>query len=531
MRPSLSRRQLLGHAALAPLATQLLNVPANAQTAEKLKLGPAQPFSFEGLIDHARALASQPYVPPPRPDPEVVAQIDYDAYGKIRFKPEYALYADGPSVYPITFMLVGMYFPKTVRMYKVGDGQAREILYSPDYFSMPADHVARKLAPEPSAFAGFWVRESRLEGDWAKREPWATYVGASYWRAVGELGQVGMSSRGVAIGTGDPKPEEFPDFVAHWFEPAATENDPVIVHSLLDGPSISGAYRFALHRGKGVTIDVENHLFLRADVEHLGIAPLTSMFWFAEYDKRYREDWRPEVHDADGLALWTGSGERIWRPLNDPPRIITSSFLDDNPKGFGLSQRDRNFEHYLDGVGYDKRPSVWIEPVGDWGKGSVQLVEIPTDDEIYDNINAFWVPAEPAKAGVDFGFKYRQHWVDKEPFFPADLARCVATRVGRGGEAGKPRPKGVEKFVVEFAGGDLPKLDKDQKPEAVITSSRGTIGGLIMVERVPTTERWRAMFDLSADGPDPAELRLFLQLDGRPLTETWLYQYLPAPGA
>ncbi len=281
MRPSLSRRQLLGHAALAPLATQLLNVPANAQTAEKLKLGPAQPFSFEGLIDHARALASQPYVPPPRPDPEVVAQIDYDAYGKIRFKPEYALYADGPSVYPITFMLVGMYFPKTVRMYEVGDGQAREILYSPDYFSMPADHVARKLAPEPSAFAGFWVRESRLEGDWAKREPWATYVGASYWRAVGELGQVGMSSRGVAIGTGDPKPEEFPDFVAHWFEPAATENDPVIVHSLLDGPSISGAYRFALHRGKGVTIDVENHLFLRADVEHLGIAPLTSMFWFA----------------------------------------------------------------------------------------------------------------------------------------------------------------------------------------------------------------------------------------------------------
>jgi glucans biosynthesis protein len=416
-------------------------------------------------------------------------------------------------------------------MYKVDGEQAREILYSPDYFEMPADHVARGLPPEPSAFAGFWVRESRLEGDWTKREPWATYVGASYWRAVGELGQVGMSSRGVALGTGDAAPEEFPDFVGHWFETAATEKDPVIVHSLLDGPSISGAYRFALHRGKGVTIEVETHLFLRADVAHLGIAPLTSMFWFAEYDKRYREDWRPEVHDADGLALWTGAGERIWRPLNDPPRIITSSFVDDNPKGFGLSQRDRNFEHYLDGVGYDKRPSVWIEPLGGWGKGSVQLVETPTDDEIYDNINAFWVPETPAKAGSGFTFSYRQHWVDKEPFFPPDLARCVATRIGRGGEAGKPRPKGVEKFVVEFAGGDLAKLGKDEKPEAVITASRGTIGSLVTVERIPSTERWRAIFDLAADGQDPVELRLYLRRAGKPLTETWLYQYLPAPGA
>ncbi len=356
-------------------------------------------------------------------------------------------------------------------------------------------------------------------------------MGASYWRAVGELGQVGMSSRGVALGTGDPKPEEFPDFIAHWFEPALREEDPVIVHSLLDGPSISGAYRFQLHRGKGVTIDIEKHLFLRSDIERLGIAPLTAMFWFAEYDRRYREDWRPEVHDADGLALWTGAGERIWRPLNDPPRIITSSFFDEDPKGFGLSQRDRNFEHYLDGVGYDKRPSVWIETLGGWGKGSVQLVETPTDDEIYDNINTFWVPATPAAAGSAFTFRYRQHWVDEEPFFPAHLARCFATRIGRGGEAGKPRPKGVEKFVVEFAGGDLGTLGQGQKPHAVITSSRGTIGALVFVEPVPDTTRWRAMFDLAAAGPDPVELRLYLALGDRPLTETWLYQYLPPPGA
>ena len=146
-------------------------------------------------------------------------------------------------------------------------------------------------------------------------------------------------------------------------------------------------------------MDIEKHLFLRADIERLGIAPLTSMFWYAEYGRERIADWRPEVHDSDGLAIWNGAGERIWRPLNNPTRVFHTSYLDHNPKGYGLLQRDRVFDHYLDGVGYDRRPSTWVEPIGDWGKGVVQLVEIPTDDEIHDNIGAYWLPEQPARAG------------------------------------------------------------------------------------------------------------------------------------
>jgi glucans biosynthesis protein len=250
------------------------------------------------------------------------------------------------------------------------------------------------------------------------------------------------------------------------------------------------------------------------------------MYWFSESEKKRLEDWRPEVHDSDGLAIWTGSGERIWRPLINPPTPVTSSFVDENPKGFGLLQRDRAFENYLDGVNYERRPSVWVEPLEGWGRGSVQLVELPTDDEIHDNVTAYWRPEAPVKAGNAYRLRYRLHWLADEPH-PAAVARCVATRIGRGGQPGKPRPQGVYKFTVEFAGPALEPLWGDTvKASPVVTSSQGAISGAF-IEPIPGTRRWRAIFDLTPATKDPAELRLYIQGNGTALTETWLYQFRP----
>ncbi|MEK0083520.1 glucan biosynthesis protein [Benzoatithermus flavus] len=494
-----------------------------------LDFGPAEPFSFELLIDRARRMAAKEYVPPPRPAPEVVQRIDYDAHGKLRFKPEYALFGDGPGIYPATFQFLGGFFPKSVRMYAVEGGEAREIRYRPEYFTIRPDSPARELPPDANGFAGVWFHESRLEGDWQKREPWATFLGASYFRAIGELGQVGMSARGVALNVASGTPEEFPDFVAHWISPAVNEGDPVILHSLLDGPSICGAYRFKLYRTRSVLMEIEKHLFLRKDIERLGIAPLTSMFWYGEYGREKIADWRPEVHDSDGLAIWNGAGERLWRPLNNPTRIFHTSYLDNNPKGYGLIQRDRNFDHYLDGVGYDRRPSTWVEPIGDWGKGMVQLVEIPTDDEIHDNIGAYWLSERPTKAGDALAYSYKLHWVDKQPYFPWDqLAHVSATRMGRGGQPGKPRPRGVYKFQVEFLGGKLGELPFGVLPEPVIWVSRGTTS-LVLMEAVPDNVpgHWRLFFDLTVDGEDPVDMRVFLKQGDKLLSENWIWLFEP----
>ena len=530
----LHRRTLLtAGSTAAALAALGLSNEALAQSG--LKLGPARPFSFEALVARAQALGAKPFAPPPPLPAAVLERIDYEAHGKLKYKPDFALFKDGPGPFPVTFFHLGRFFQTPVHMHVLdaagGKGRAREVLYDPAYFEMPADSPAKDL-PQGAGFAGFRFQESRL-GDQAKlpwqNNDWVAFLGASYFRAIGALYQYGLSARGIAIDVAAAdRPEEFPSFTQVYFEPPADGSDTVVIHALLEGPSIAGAYRFTMRRDKAVVMDIECRLFLRKDVARLGIAPLTSMYWYSDKLKPGGVDWRPEVHDSDGLSLWTGSGERVWRPLNNPARTGISSFGDKSPKGFGLMQRDRNFDHYLDGVYYDKRPSLWVEPLSDFGEGAVELVEIPTDDEIHDNVGAFWVPKAPAKAGSSYDLRYRLHWVDGEPY-PSPLARCVATRLGRGGQPGQPRPQGVRKFMVEFLGGPLASLPFGVKPEAVLSSSRGQFS-YVFTEAVPNgvAGHWRAQFDFTAEGNEPVDMRLYLKSGEQTLSETWLYQLLPA---
>jgi periplasmic glucans biosynthesis protein len=530
----MNRRELLGTGIAAALTA--LGFPERAFAAGELKLGPESGFSFEALIEQARLVAAKPYQAPLSPPREILERIDYQAHGQIKFDTSRALFADGPGQFPVTFFHLGKYFQAPVRMHVVtGDqgGQvAREIAYDDSYFDMPVDSPAHAL-PRDSGFAGFRFQESRLGDqdklDWRKND-WVAFLGASYFRAIGELYQYGLSARGIAVNVTLPdRPEEFPSFTQFYFESPEDNSGTVVLYALLDGPSVAGACRFVMTRAKGVVMEIEKALFLREDIARIGIAPMTSMYWFSELRKPEAVDWRPEVHDSDGLALWTGPGERIWRPLNNPPRIMDSSFEDMNPRGFGLLQRDRNFDHYQDGVLYDRRPSLWVEPLDNWGSGAIQLIEIPTGDEINDNIVAAWVPTEPARAGASYRFRYRLHWLADEPY-PTPMARCVATRLGNGGQPGQPRPRGVRKFMVEFLGGPLVNLPFGVKPEVVLWASRGSFS-YIFSEAVPdgVAGHWRAQFDLTVDGAKPVEMRMFLRNGSEVLTETWLYQYHPAP--
>jgi glucans biosynthesis protein len=271
-------------------------------------------------------------------------------------------------------------------------------------------------------------------------------------------------------------------------------------------------------------------LFARKDVDRLGVAPLTSMYWYGKLNRDHARDWRPEIHDSDGLAIWTGEGEHIWRPLNNPPVTKVSSFVGASPKGFGLMQRERSFEAYEDdGVFYNRRPSVWIEPVGEWGPGSVQLLEIPTDDETLDNIVAFWNPEKPCRAGDRVALSYRIHWRNDGPYPPPN-GRVVATRRGKGGRPGQPRRAGVTKYVIDFEGGDLGQLENTDGVKLNLTVNRGSFD-LVSAYRVVGTPRWRAMFDFTAEGSDAADLRAYLEQNGRALTETWIYQHVDLVGS
>ena len=515
----IDRRALLaGSAALGLVGAKVFAAPEISRF-----LGPETPFSFDALTGWAEALSRQPFQKAVVHDPDLLERIDYDAFQEIKFRPELAIWADGDGPYPIELFHHGRLFKKPVRIFVVSaPGFAQEVLYSPDLFTYGKSSFAKRLSAD-AGFAGFRVLTAPGEPDWL------SFLGASYFRSPGETRQYGLSARGLAIDVAMPTPEEFPRFKSFWLEPL-TGRRGIIVNALLDSPSITGAYRMEAIRQNGTFMTVKARLFPRRDIERPGIAPLTSMFWYAKHNHRMAIDWRPEIHDSNGLAIWTGAGERIWRLLNNPPTVQTSTFFDANPKGFGLLQRERRFSEYEDdGAFYHKRPSAWVEPIGDWGEGGVQLVEIPTDDEVHDNIVAYWKPKEPFRAGSRYEISYNIHWRLDQPH-PASLATVIATRLGVGGRPGGVRPKGTVKYVVDFQGGALNQFTRRGDIELVVTAPSGVIDSTA-VYPVIDTDIWRAMFDFKAASLSPTDIRLYLQNGNETLSETWLFQHLPSLAA
>lgn len=522
IRSMLNRRHFLETAALIGAASGLGAGSALADRA-KVELGEPTPFSFDELIAEAKALAESDYQEPEIRHPDILETIDYDAFQQIVFKRELGL-GEGTNVnFPVQLFHLGRYFQAPVKIHWLEQGQARRVIYHPEYFTFGDTGLDEKL-PDDLGFAGF-----RLQDGQDATTDWLALLGGAYFRSSGELDQYGLSARAIAIDTALPTPEEFPRFTAFWLQPGTANSSEFTIYALVDGPSITGAIRMANTNEGSVQQDIQTRFFARKDVQRMGIAPLTSMFWFGEHNRHQARDWRPEIHDSDGLAMWTGSGERLWRPLNNPSTVMTNSFVDENPRGFGLMQRDRAFHNYEDdGVFYDRRPSVWIEPTDDWGKGAVQLVEIPTDDEIHDNIVMYWLPEEAIKAGSAWTFNYRLFWNAEEPYPPEAVARVIHTRLGNGGVPGQPRPDGIKKFVIDFEGGPLKDVEKLDEVKPVISTSSGEISNDYALQVVGTTN-WRAFFDLNVEGNQPVDLRLYLQLGDKTLTETWLYQYHPFP--
>ncbi|EKE70622.1 glucan biosynthesis protein [Gallaecimonas xiamenensis] len=498
-------------------------LPALALAAPLLSAGAlADPFSFAQLKGQARALAGQDYQAPANTLPKALAKLDWDQHQAISFKHRAALWQDLPSHFRAEFFHLGMYARTPVRLFEVVDGSAKEISYNSRFFDYGKSGLNGKKLPADLGFAGF-----RLHGQTDWQRDLVSFLGASYFRAVGSSMQYGLSARGLAVDTALPRPEEFPRFTRFYLVRPQGQDDSAELYALLDSPSISGAYHFVITPGEPTLMRVDAALYPRKAIERLGIAPLTSMYQVGENDRRAGWDWRPEIHDSDGLALWRGNGEWLWRPLANPASLRFNSFLDQSPKGFGLMQRDRNFDHYQDdGVFYDKRPSLWVEPLGDWGKGAVALTEIPTQDETFDNIVAFWQPAKPVQPGQELLYSYNLYWGNQGPVRPP-LATVSATRSGMGGVVGQQRQHYSHRFVVDFKGDVFKMLGQDPGLEARVSASAGKVE-LVSVRPIAGHDGYRARFDLVPPaGQAPIDLRLYLAKGSKALSETWIYQWTP----
>lgn len=470
-------------------------------------------FSFDTLREMARALAAKDFRPSHSDPPDAWKKMTYDQYQQIHFRPDSGPWNGEPVRFSFQFFHRGFIYSDPVQIHLVEQGAVHDYPFSQAEFDYAGKPLPDALPPD-TAFAGLRVLYPVNLPQ--KQDEVASFLGASYFRVLGRGQRFGASLRGLAIDTAEPDGEEFPRFTDFWLDKPADQARQTQLFALLDSPSVAGAYRFVIKPGDVTVIDVEASLFARKGGKKFGFAPMSSMFLEGQNRTRFMPDFRPQVHDSDGLLTRSGQTNWQWRPLVNPDRDPqVTRISSDNLDGFGLLQRDRKFDDYEDLEShYELRPSYWIEPAAPWGPGSVELVEIPTASEWNDNIVAYWVPKNPPAPGRESRFAYRLFAMLSGP--PEPLMHVRATLVAPAHDDTPPH------FVVDFTGPDAGRAD--EIPGAKTSSSRGTVRNLV-VETNSVDGGWRAAFDLTDTRKDNTDLSLFLMDSKGPISETWTYRY------
>ncbi len=476
----------------------------------------SQPFSEDLLDAFARRRADEPYKAPEKRVDEALAGITYDQYSRaIVYKEDQAIWRkdDGPF-WLEPYHTAGAIFAFPVELFSIEAGRAVRIPYSAPAFEFNPPAKQPTTAAQ-SDFAGFHAL-AQLEKQGVFRD-FLSFLGATNFRAIA-AGQVfGVTARALAINTGQTGGEDFPLFRSFWIERPRPVDQSLVVHALLDSVSAVGRFKFTATPGYDTVIETEAVIYPRRRIPYAGIAPIASRFFFGPGVPPKRRDYRPRVHDSEALCILNGAGEQIWRPLLNPERLQFSVFLDKGPKGFGLIQKERSFASYQDiDQQFEKRPSLWIEPLGDWGEGSIDLIELPAPEEINENIVCFWRPKDGLGPGIGHRFRYRMHWCWNAPI-EKKKATVQQTRVGEA-------KTGEIAFVVDFANTELCDSCSGAAIMTNVTASAGEVRNA-RLSAGPATGTQRLRFEYAPSGGDPADLRAQLVVDGKAVSETWIFRW------
>ena len=462
-------------------------------------------------------------------------KLDYDKYREIEFRHEKALWAAEDLPFRVEFFHPGYLYEEPVHIFEFTLTHVQPVRFVQDFFNYRRLKFAKQV-PADTGYAGFrLLNEVNEPGKW---DELGAFLGASYFRLLGKGQRYGQSARGLALDCGEPdRPEEFPIFTDWWLGKPSRTDDRVKLYAILDSVSCVGAYEMIIIPGETTVTDVRAKLYFREDeqikavaadrkvLKTIGVAPLTSMFWFGKSSERKFDDYRPEVHDSDGLLIQMGNGEVLWRPLNNTTQMRHQRFAGKDIRGFGLLQRERDFAAYQDLFNlYHQVPSVWVETHGHWGEGEVNLVELSTHYEGLDNVVAFWDPQEKPRPLVAYPLNYTLYWTRDEGEMKLPVQdKVLATRIGA-----DPRDPQKRQFVIDFGGPKLNLLSESSPPAAIAScSTNAAVKGQVF--RNPFKSSWRVVLTLEPkpENKDPVDIRCTLNNGEEVLTETWTYLWSP----
>lgn len=511
-------------------------VTAGQESAPAAKEVPP-PFRFDDVMQKAERLAAKPYQDESSRVPDFLLALDSGDWHGIRFRSERVLWR-GESPFTVAMYHPGFLYNRLVAVNVVEHGNSAPLVFTPDMFQYADPSLVERVRGRSLNFSGFRVHYPVNLPD--VDDEVAVFLGATYFRAVAKNTGYGLAARALAVNTATPQGEEFPYFREFWLVKPGPDDLAMTVYALMDSPGMTAAYRFDIRPGTSTVMDVNCKIYPRGGSlsGKLGLAPLTSMYLFSETENGARGDYRPEVHNSDGLLVAAGGNNWTWRPLANPSRLAVNSFFLPSPKGFGLLQRDDIFDHYQDIDGrFERRPSLWVEPVSDWGPGRLELIEIPSKEEIHDNIIAFWVPGSEqngeARRVGPLSFAYKLYWMAPN-VTPHNLGRATATRLAR-------RPElGVGRFIIDFEGNALNAMPAATGLSSLVeTPEQCPLLDKKLVKNT-VTGGWRLMFTVALPKQEGVMQSLLSAREARPnlrfkavlmrgenlpdpLTEQWVY--------
>ena len=492
--------------------------------------------TLEYIVKKAEQRAEKPFHSPRADLPDVLRadKLDYDKYREIEFRHDKALWAADNLPFRVEFFHPGYLYQEPVHINEFTLTAVQPVRFVQDFFNYRGLQIQKQI-PANTGYAGFRLLcELNEPGKW---DELGSFLGASYFRLLGKGQRYGQSARGLALDCGE-SPEEFPIFTEWWLGKPSREDDRLRLYAILDSVSCVGAYSFTIKPGETTVATIEAVLYFReADkvravnpdrkpIKTIGLAPLTSMFWFGQSSERRFDDYRPAVHDSDGLLMQMDNGETLWRPLaNNTTQMRHQRFSAKDIRGFGLLQRDRNFDDYQDLFNlYQTVPSIWVEPHGQWGEGDINLVELSTEYEGFDNIVAFWDPKEKPLVMKPFRFGYTLYWTTHESDLKLSENKVLATRVGE-----DPRDPQRRQFAIDFAGPKLSAIPEKSPPQAIANCSTNAAIVDNQVFHNSFNDSWRVMLKLepSPGNKDPVDIRCTLKKGEEVLSETWTYHWSP----
>ncbi len=501
----------------------------------------AGPEPAEVNLDYVakRALerAHHPFHSPRADLPKVLRQdnLDYDKYREIEFRHEKALWASEGLPFRVEFFHPGYLYQEPVHVNEFTATHVQPIRFVQDFFNYRSLNIQKQI-PSDTGYAGFRLLNQLNETN--KWDELGAFLGASYFRLLGKDQSYGPSARGLALDCGETdRPEEFPIFTDWWLGKPQKDDTALTLYAILDSVRCTGAYEFHIHPGKTTVVDVTAEIFVRETntvlavnpaskpIKTIGLAPLTSMFWLGKNSERKFDDYRPEVHDSDGLLVYMDNGEILWRPLDNPPVMRHQIFHAPDIRGFGLFQRERSFAAYQDTFNLDQLvPSMWVEPHGNWGDGDLHLVELSAGYEGLDNIVAFWDPKDKPAPLQPYRFNYAIRWQSGGVDLKLSENRVISTRVGLDSHFPNAR-----QFVIDFAGPKLDAVPENKPPLAIANCSTNAAIMDNLVIRNPFLNAWRVILKMQPKpgNADPVNLRCTLQTGTNILSETWTYQWNP----